>query len=154
MDLIFSISINPYVFASNMRVEFRDIHRGPLWCRFLRRPKKGCNQVRLFLRLSSKRDMCRPPLSLTHTQSGQCGRTQASNKTWISRVFTHNTGARKFLNTPKPTLSSHTSLLSFIPSISPSFVSASLLPPLPLPLSLQNFIVCYYHVRDKGGLRN
>lgn len=101
-----------------MRRECRDIHRGPLWCGFLRRPENGCNQVRLFLRLSSKRDMCRPPLSLTLTQSGQCCRTQASNKTWISRAFTHNTRARKFLTRPSPP-SPHTRLssLSFPPSL-------------------------------------
>ncbi len=136
-----------------MRRECRDIHRGPLWCGFLRRPENGRNQVRLFLRLSSKRDMCRPPYpSPTLNPDSVAGHRQAIKPGLAQR--SHITPEREsFLTRPSPP-SPHTRLLSFIPSISPSFVSASLLPPLPLPLSLQNFIVCYYHVRDKGGLRN
>lgn len=138
----------------NLCVRLR-MHTGPLRCRFLRRPENGRNQVRLFLRLSSLKEghVQIPTIPRTHTRPGQRGRTQASNKTWISRVFAHNTRARKFLNAPSPP-SRRASLSSL--SFHPSFFLLCLIlsPPLPLLPSLQNFIVCYCRVRDKGGLRN
>lgn len=95
-----------------------DIHRGPLWCGFLRRPENGRNQVRLFLRLSSKRDMCRPPLSLTHTQSGQCGGHRQAIKPGLAQRSHITLERESFLTRPSPP-SPHTRLssLSFPPSL-------------------------------------
>ncbi len=101
-----------------MRRECRDIHRGPLWCGFLRRPENGCNQVRLFLRLSSKRDMCRPPYpSPTLNPDSVAGHRQAIKPGLAQR--SHITPEREsFLTRPSPP-SPHTRLssLSFPPSL-------------------------------------